>query len=87
MNIDFDKNAVVIPNGFDPKIFWYQNKDQAKKQLGFKKKRLIGFVGHIYKVKNVMVALKKPYFCDYWQKNSKAIVFYGHTQVLPYVSI
>jgi len=48
-------NSVVIPNGFDKKTFFYQDKNKAKLKLGFFKKRLIGFVGHLLMIKNVLL--------------------------------
>lgn len=50
-----NKNSVVIPNGYDPNIFYYEDKQEAKKKLGFKKEKLIGFVGNLIDVKNVMI--------------------------------
>jgi len=50
-----DKNSVVIPNGYDPDIFYYEDKREAKNKLGFKKSKLIGFVGNLIDVKNVMI--------------------------------
>lgn len=50
-----DKNSIVIPNGYDPNIFYYEDKREAKKKMGFKKEKLIGFVGNVIDVKNVMI--------------------------------
>jgi len=52
------KNAVVIPNGFDPEVFYYEKKDSAKEKMGFKEKYLVGYVGNLIDVKNVMLLPK-----------------------------
>jgi teichuronic acid biosynthesis glycosyltransferase TuaC len=44
------KNAVVIPNGIDPKIFKPLDKEKIKKELGLNKK-VVGYVGNLKYVK------------------------------------
>ncbi|MFY9357103.1 MAG: glycosyltransferase [Defluviitoga tunisiensis] len=43
-------NAVVIPNGIDPKIFKPLDKEKIKKELGLNKK-VVGYVGNLKYVK------------------------------------
>jgi glycosyltransferase involved in cell wall biosynthesis len=50
-----DKNSETIPNGFDPSIFFFEDKSKKKKKLGFEKSKLVGFVGNLIDVKNVFV--------------------------------
>lgn len=50
-----NKNSVIIPNGYDPNIFYYEEKEKKKNKLNFKSKKLIGFVGNLIDVKNVML--------------------------------
>lgn len=52
------KNAVVISNGYDPERFYYEKKKVAKEKMGFKEDHLIGFVGNLIDVKNVMLLPK-----------------------------
>lgn len=61
------KNAVVIPNGFNPDLFYYTNKKEAKKVMGFTSGKVVGFVGNLIEVKNVLLlpdifkAIKEQY--------------------------
>lgn len=55
------KNAVVIPNGIDPKIFKPLDKEKIKKELGLNKK-VVGFVGGLKKIKR---ADKLPEIFEY----------------------
>ena len=55
------KNAVVIPNGIDPKIFMLLDKEKIKKELGLNKK-VVGFVGGLKKIKR---ADKLPEIFEY----------------------
>jgi glycosyltransferase involved in cell wall biosynthesis len=50
-----NENAIIIPNGFDPEIFCYIDKSEAKKKLGIDKTKCIGFVGNLIELKNVML--------------------------------
>jgi glycosyltransferase involved in cell wall biosynthesis len=50
-----NKNSIVIPNGFDPDIFFYESKELKKKDLSFKSSKLVGFVGNLIDVKNVLI--------------------------------
>lgn len=52
------KNAIVIPNGFDPEVFYYEKKDNAKEKMGFKENYLVGYVGNLIDVKNVLLLPK-----------------------------
>jgi teichuronic acid biosynthesis glycosyltransferase TuaC len=54
-------NAVVIPNGIDPKIFKPLDKEKIKKELGLNKK-VVGFVGGLKKIKR---ADKLPEIFEY----------------------
>jgi glycosyltransferase involved in cell wall biosynthesis len=47
------KNAVIIPNGYDPEIFKPMDKEQVRKELGIYKKgyKYVGFVGNLIPVK------------------------------------
>jgi len=47
------KNAVVIPNGYDPEIFMPMDKEQVRKELGIYKRdyKYVGFVGNLIPVK------------------------------------
>lgn len=47
------KNAVVIPNGYDPTIFKPMDKEMVRKELGIHKEgvRYVGFVGNLVPVK------------------------------------
>jgi glycosyltransferase involved in cell wall biosynthesis len=47
------KNAVVIPNGYDPQIFRSLDKDQARRQLGIYTEgyKYVGFVGGLIEIK------------------------------------
>ncbi|MGQ9856729.1 MAG: glycosyltransferase [Fervidobacterium sp.] len=47
------KNAAVIPNGFEPKIFRPLDKEETRSKLGFHKKgyKYVGFVGNLIPVK------------------------------------
>ncbi|PNR93206.1 glycosyltransferase [Petrotoga sp. 9PWA.NaAc.5.4] len=56
-----EKNAVVIPNGVDPKIFKPLDKEKIKNELGFNKK-VVGFVGGLKKIKR---ADKFPQIFEY----------------------
>ncbi len=47
-------NSVVIPNGFDPKIFYFVEKGLAKKEIDCNSRNVVGFVGNLYDVKNVL---------------------------------
>lgn len=55
------KNAVVIPNGIDPKIFMPLDKAKIKRELGLNKK-VVGFVGGLKKIKR---ADKLPEIFEY----------------------
>ena len=46
------ENAVVIPNGYDPTCFYPGKKENAKSELGFENRYLVGFVGNLVEVKN-----------------------------------
>jgi glycosyltransferase involved in cell wall biosynthesis len=46
-------HSIVIPNGFDPEIFYYEDKFEKKKELDFKSNKLVGFVGNLTDIKNV----------------------------------
>jgi glycosyltransferase involved in cell wall biosynthesis len=50
-----NKNSIVIPNGYDPDIFYYENKEIKKKELNFGSSKLVGFVGNLIDVKNVLI--------------------------------
>lgn len=50
-----NKNSVVISNGYDPNIFYFENKKNKKKKLKFKAEKLIGFVGNLIDVKNILI--------------------------------
>lgn len=52
------KNAIVISNGIDPELFYYEKKCVAKEKLEFREDHLIGFVGNLIDVKNVMLLPK-----------------------------
>lgn len=47
------KNAVVIPNGYDPEIFYPVEKDIVRKEIGIYKEgyKYVGFVGNLIKIK------------------------------------
>ncbi|WP_241230041.1 glycosyltransferase [Thermosipho globiformans] len=47
------KNAVVIPNGYDPSIFYSADKEEVRKQLGIYKSgyKYVGFVGNLFSIK------------------------------------
>jgi len=47
------KNGVVIPNGYDPEIFYPSDKDTMRKKLGVYRPNLkyVGFVGNLNKIK------------------------------------
>jgi teichuronic acid biosynthesis glycosyltransferase TuaC len=47
------KNAVVIPNGYDPQIFRSLDKDQVRRQLGIYTEgyKYVGFVGNLIEIK------------------------------------
>jgi len=47
------KNAVVIPNGYDPQIFRSLDKDQVRRQLGIYTEgyKYVGFVGSLIEIK------------------------------------
>ena len=47
------KNAVVIPNGYDPQIFRSLDKDQVRRQLGLYTEgyKYVGFVGGLIEIK------------------------------------
>ncbi len=47
------KNAVVIPNGYDPEIFYLMDKEEMRKHLGIYKEgyKYVGFVGNLIYVK------------------------------------
>lgn len=47
------KNAVVIPNGYDPEIFKPMNKVEVRKRLGIYKEgyKYVGFVGNLIETK------------------------------------
>jgi glycosyltransferase involved in cell wall biosynthesis len=47
------KNAVVIPNGYDPQIFRSLDKDQVRRQLGIYTEgyKYVGFVGGLIEIK------------------------------------
>ncbi len=47
------KNAVVIPNGYDPDIFKPMDKEEARKKLGIYKEgyKYVGFVGNLIPIK------------------------------------
>jgi len=47
------KNAVVIPNGYDPQIFRSLDKDQVRRQLGIYTEgyKYVGFVGDLIEIK------------------------------------
>lgn len=48
-------NSTVIPNGFDPEVFYFEKRDNSKGKLNLPSKPLIGFVGNLINVKNVLV--------------------------------
>jgi glycosyltransferase involved in cell wall biosynthesis len=50
-----DKNSEIIPNGYDSNIFFFEDKGKKKKDLNFKNNKLIGFVGNLIDVKNILV--------------------------------
>jgi len=47
------KNAVVIPNGYDPEIFKPMDKEQLRRELGIHKENThyVGFVGNLIPIK------------------------------------
>gem|GEM_PF-162618 len=47
------KNAVVIPNGYDPEIFKPMDKDTVRKELGIHREgqKYVGFVGNLIPIK------------------------------------
>lgn len=47
------KNAVVIPNGYDPEIFQSKDKEKVRKELGIYKEetKYVGFVGNLKPIK------------------------------------
>lgn len=47
------RNAVIVPNGFDPKIFYPMDKEKARKDLGIYRKdyKYVGFVGNLIPIK------------------------------------
>ncbi|MGB9821347.1 MAG: glycosyltransferase family 4 protein [Pseudothermotoga sp.] len=47
------KNAVVIPNGYDPEIFKQMDKEQIRRELGIHKENThyVGFVGNLIPIK------------------------------------
>jgi glycosyltransferase involved in cell wall biosynthesis len=47
------KNAVVIPNGYDPEIFKPMDKEQMRRELGIHKENThcVGFVGNLIPIK------------------------------------
>lgn len=49
------ENAVVIPNGYDPTCFYPGKKENAKTELGFENRYLVGFVGNLVEVKNAQI--------------------------------
>lgn len=69
------KNALIIPNGYDPGSFYYLNKDTAKAQLGYTK-HLVGFVGNLIDVKNVQV-LPELFHRIYKTNNDVSFVVIG----------
>lgn len=48
-------NAYVNHNGYNPKIFNFVDKDEAKKGKSIPTKFLVGFVGNLIPVKNVLI--------------------------------
>lgn len=48
-------NSVVIPNGYNPKSFYFCDKKISKQEIGIKSNKLVGFVGNLIDVKNVLV--------------------------------
>jgi len=47
-------NSVVIPNGYDSTDFCYLDKSIAKSELDIKSRYLVGFVGNLVDIKNVL---------------------------------
>jgi glycosyltransferase involved in cell wall biosynthesis len=47
-------NAEVIYNGYDSEIFKYEDKFSAKKRINITSKKLIGYVGDLIDIKNVL---------------------------------
>ncbi|QTA38562.1 glycosyltransferase [Thermosipho ferrireducens] len=47
------KNAVVIPNGYDPNMFYPMDKEKIRRELGIYKDgcKYVGFVGNLTKIK------------------------------------
>ena len=47
------RNAVIIPNGYDPQIFKPLDKGQARRQLGIHSEgyKYVGFVGNLIEIK------------------------------------
>ena len=68
------KNAVVISNGYDPKIFYPMNKELVRKELGIYKENAyyVGFIGNLIEVKR---ADKLPEIFHLMAKKVKNIKF------------
>ena len=68
------KNAIVIPNGYDPEIFKPMDKKQVRKELGIYKKeyKYVGFVGNLIPVKR---ADKLPEIFENISKNYDKVMF------------
>ena len=68
------KNAVVIPNGFDEKIFYPRNKETVRKDLKIYKPdyKYVGFVGNLNYVKR---ADELPFIFKEIKKNYKNVIF------------
>lgn len=68
------KNAIVIPNGYDPEIFKPMNKEKIRKELGIYRKgyKYVGFVGNLIPVKR---ADKLPEIFENISKNYDKVMF------------
>lgn len=68
------KNSIIIPNGYDPKIFYPIDKEKIRKELGIYKRnyRYVGFVGNLIPVKR---ADKLPEIFEMISKKYDNIIF------------
>jgi len=47
-------NSVVIPNGYNPELFFFRDKKISKQKININSNKLVGFVGNLVDVKNVL---------------------------------
>jgi glycosyltransferase involved in cell wall biosynthesis len=69
-------NSSIIPNGYDPEIFYQINKEDIRKEIGIYNNRYkyVGFVGNLIPIKRADKLSKIFHFIDNEIKNTKFIV-------------